>query len=58
VPGSGLGLSIVQRCVELHGGDIELQSPPRGGLSVVVNLPKFRVMQPARGVEIAAAAAI
>ena len=57
VPGSGLGLSIVQRCVELHGGDIELQSPPRGGLSVVVNLPKFRVMQPARGVAVAAAAA-
>lgn len=38
--GSGLGLSIVQRCVELHGGTIDLDSPESGGLSVIVSLPK------------------
>ena len=57
VPGSGLGLSIVQRCVDIHGGDIDLQSPERGGLSVLVRLPKCRVTQPERGLAIAAAAA-
>jgi len=57
ISGSGLGLSIVQRCVDIHGGDIDLQSPERGGLSVLVRLPKCHVAQPARGVVIAAAAA-
>lgn len=57
VPGSGLGLSIVQRCVELHGGEIELQSPERGGLCVVVRLPKYQAGAAVRGTDIAAAAA-
>ncbi len=57
VPGSGLGLSIVQRCVELHGGEIELQSPERGGLCVVVRLPKYQAGAAVRGADIAAAAA-
>ena len=57
VPGSGLGLSIVQRCVELHGGEVELQLPEGGGLCVVVRLPKCQVTQPARGVAVAAAVA-
>ena len=57
VPGSGLGLSIVQRCVELHGGEIELQSPERGGLCVVVRLPKYQAAASAHSTDIAAAAA-
>jgi two-component system sensor histidine kinase QseC len=36
--GSGLGLSIAKRVVELHGGNIELQGPP--GLRVLVQLPR------------------
>lgn len=47
IPGSGLGLSIVQRCVELHGGNIELHSPESGGLRVIVCLPKCQDAYPA-----------
>lgn len=37
--GSGLGLSIVHRCVELHQGSIEIDGPDGGGLTVTVYLP-------------------
>lgn len=37
--GSGLGLSIVRRIVELHHGDIALSDSPLGGLKVTVSLP-------------------
>jgi signal transduction histidine kinase len=37
--GTGLGLVIVKRCVELHGGRIELQSRPGEGTTVTVRLP-------------------
>lgn len=40
-PGTGLGLLIVQRCVELHGGTIEIQSLVGEGTSVTVKLPMF-----------------
>lgn len=36
--GSGLGLSIVRRLVEVDGGEVELQPAPNGGLEVVVRL--------------------
>lgn len=40
VPGSGLGLSIVNFVVSLHGGSLELsESAALGGLSVTVRLP-------------------
>jgi two-component system sensor histidine kinase QseC len=39
--GAGLGLSIVQRVVELHGGSIELHDGPLSGLEVQVTLPRL-----------------
>ncbi len=38
-PGSGLGLSITRRLVEVDGGTVELRDGQRGGLEVVVRLP-------------------
>ncbi len=38
--GAGLGLSIVQRIVELHRGEIRLDESPLGGLAVEVWLPR------------------
>ncbi|OHC27495.1 MAG: two-component sensor histidine kinase [Pseudomonadales bacterium RIFCSPLOWO2_12_59_9] len=38
--GAGLGLSIVQRVVELHAGSIDLRDSPFGGLEVLVTLPR------------------
>ncbi len=38
--GSGLGLSIVRQCVDLHGGTIDIEAPETGGLIVIVRLPK------------------
>jgi len=40
-PGSGLGLVIVQRCVELHGGSIQVASRVGEGTTVTVRLPVF-----------------
>ena len=37
--GSGLGLSIVRKLVELHGGTVEASLPDGGGLAVAVTLP-------------------
>jgi signal transduction histidine kinase len=42
--GSGLGLSISKKIVELHGGTIEARNRPAGGMS-------FRVHLPERGLE-------
>jgi CheY-like chemotaxis protein len=39
-PGSGLGLSIVQRIIELHRGTMRLDTPAAGrGLQVTIALP-------------------
>lgn len=40
--GVGLGLSLVQSFIELHGGDVELESEPGVGTKVVCRLPARR----------------
>ena len=37
--GAGLGLSVVQRIIQLHGGTLVYHSSPSGGLVFVVSLP-------------------
>jgi signal transduction histidine kinase len=43
-PGTGLGLVIVKRCVELHGGSIRLESAPDKGTVVNVCLPMIDIV--------------
>ena len=38
-PGTGLGLVIVKRCVDLHGGNIKVESKLDEGTTVTVRLP-------------------
>lgn len=39
IPGTGLGLVVVKKCVDLHHGQINLTSEPNIGTTVTVNLP-------------------
>jgi PAS domain S-box-containing protein len=40
-PGTGLGLLLVKRCAELHGGKVQLKSKVGAGTTVAVRLPVF-----------------
>jgi PAS domain S-box-containing protein len=39
--GAGLGLPITRQIVEQHGGTIEIDSPPEGGTTVTIWLPRL-----------------
>jgi signal transduction histidine kinase len=41
-PGTGLGLVVVHRCVQLHGGTLHLESEVGRGTTVTVTLPAFK----------------
>jgi two-component system, NtrC family, sensor histidine kinase HydH len=38
--GTGLGLTVVRRCAEAHGGDVVLRSTPGGGATFELHLPR------------------
>lgn len=40
-PGTGLGLLLVKRCAELHGGDVLLNSKIGEGTTVTITIPAF-----------------
>jgi signal transduction histidine kinase len=40
-PGTGLGLLLVKRCADLHGGKLQLNSKLGEGTTVTVRLPVF-----------------
>jgi len=40
--GTGLGLSVARRTVELHGGHLQVECPPAGGTVMTVTLPLAR----------------
>ncbi|WP_189987896.1 GAF domain-containing sensor histidine kinase [Thalassobaculum fulvum] len=44
VGGTGLGLPIARRLVELHGGRLTIESTPGAGTTVAFTLPKTRVL--------------
>jgi PAS domain S-box-containing protein len=41
-PGTGLGLLLVKRCAELHGGNVQVHSRIGEGTTVIVRLPIFK----------------
>ena len=46
-PGTGLGLPLCKRMIELHGGSLTLESQPGIGTTATVVLPDYRVGAPA-----------
>ena len=50
IPGSGLGLSIVRKVVELAGGEVSVASEPERGTTFTVRLPSVeRTSSPGAG---------
>jgi PAS domain S-box-containing protein len=47
--GTGLGMSIVKKIVDLHAGDIAIESAPGRGTRVRISLPAAVVVTPAAG---------
>jgi signal transduction histidine kinase len=41
--GTGLGLALVQRLIELHGGTVEIESAPERGTRILCRLPAVRI---------------
>jgi len=42
--GTGLGLPLAQKFVELHGGELTIESRPRQGTTVTIKLPQSRLV--------------
>jgi signal transduction histidine kinase len=47
--GTGLGMSIVKKIVDLHAGDIAIESTPGRGTRVRISLPAVPVGAPVAG---------
>jgi signal transduction histidine kinase len=47
--GTGLGMAIVKKIVELHGGDISIESALGRGTRVRISLPAVGIAQPLAG---------
>ena len=45
LPGSGLGLSIVKRAAERHGGTVDVASPPGAGTTFTLELPEAKASE-------------
>ncbi|EYF01850.1 ATP-binding protein [Chondromyces apiculatus] len=56
--GSGIGLSLVQELVRLHGGEVRVESAPGVGSTFTVVVPAGRAHLPAEGVQATARPAL